>query len=109
MRNITYEALIFDMDGVLIDSKELVEAFWREKLELYGIEIADDELELKFHGRPARLIIDDLFEDMPEHTRAEMVIPDFISVELQNGKSGLTFFPKRENRQTFFTISTDKD
>lgn len=67
-----YEAVIFDMDGVLIDSKDLVEAFWYEKLDHYGIEVAEDELELKFHGRPARLIIDDLFADLSKSDREEM-------------------------------------
>lgn len=67
-----FDAVVFDMDGVIIDSKEHVEAFWKEKLRHYGIEASQDELELKFHGRPARLIIDDLFDSLSESERSQM-------------------------------------
>ncbi len=67
----SYKAIIFDMDGVIIDSKEHVEQFWRDKLEKYDIEPdgTPEELALRYHGRPARLIIDDLFEKLPESER----------------------------------------
>jgi HAD superfamily hydrolase (TIGR01509 family) len=67
-----YKALIFDMDGVIIDSKEQVERFWREKFEQYQIEPEEENVELKYHGRPARHIIDDLFAELPEETRREL-------------------------------------
>lgn len=66
------EALIFDMDGVIIDSKDHVESFWREKLELYGIEADGDDMETRFHGRPARHIIDDIFAGLPDETREDL-------------------------------------
>ncbi|WP_209388458.1 HAD-IA family hydrolase [Rhodohalobacter sp. SW132] len=70
----SYDAVIFDMDGVIIDSKELVESFWIENMKKYGIEIPKgDELELRFHGRPARLTVNDLFADLPESTREEII------------------------------------
>ncbi len=68
----TYKAIIFDMDGVIIDSKEQVEQFWNEKFEQYQIEPDEENVELKYHGRPARHIIEDLFAELPEETRREL-------------------------------------
>lgn len=69
-----YDAVVFDMDGVIIDSKEHVETFWIEKMEEYGIDIPeDDELEMRFHGRPARPTVNDLFAELPEETREEIM------------------------------------
>lgn len=67
-----FEAILFDMDGVIIDTKEQVEAFWHEKMELYNVTIDDDYLETKLHGRPARSIIDDLFPHLSVNERAEL-------------------------------------
>ncbi len=36
--------IIFDCDGVLVDSEELAWSAWREALAPYGIEISDDEV-----------------------------------------------------------------
>jgi len=68
----TIEALIFDMDGVIIDSKDHVERFWREKLDFYDIKADEKEMELRFHGRPAKLIIDDIFAELPDEARNEL-------------------------------------
>jgi HAD superfamily hydrolase (TIGR01509 family) len=68
-----YEVIIFDMDGVIINSKEHVEEFWLEKLNEYGIEIPKDEREERFHGRPARPTVNDLFADLSVETREEII------------------------------------
>ena len=38
-----YKAIVFDMDGVIINSKQHVEEFWLKKLDEYVIDIPDDE------------------------------------------------------------------
>lgn len=68
-----YEAVIFDMDGVIINSKDHVEDFWLQKLEEFGIEIPEDEREERFHGRPARPTVNDLFADLSKETREEII------------------------------------
>jgi beta-phosphoglucomutase len=67
-----FDAILFDMDGVIIDSKEQVESFWYEKMEIYGIEIDKKYLETSVHGRPARNIIDELFSDLPIEEREKL-------------------------------------
>ncbi len=68
-----YEAIIFDMDGVIINSKDHVEEFWLQKLDQYGIEIPEEEREERFHGRPARPTVNDLFADLPKETREKII------------------------------------
>lgn len=67
------KAIIFDMDGVIINSKNHVEKFWFEKLEEYEIEIPPDEREERFHGRPARPTVNDLFAELPAEKREEII------------------------------------
>jgi len=72
MKNI-YEAIIFDMDGVIINSKHHVEEFWLEKLDEHGIHIPKEEREKRFHGRPARPTVNDLFAELDESTREQII------------------------------------
>ncbi|MEF3645829.1 HAD family hydrolase, partial [Citrobacter freundii] len=46
MHNITNRAaaVLFDMDGVLIDSNEVIERAWRETADMYGKTISEDEI-----------------------------------------------------------------
>ncbi len=69
----TYEAIIFDMDGVIINSKDHVEAFWIKKLDQYGIHIPEEKREERFHGRPARPTVNDLFAELDESTREQII------------------------------------
>ncbi|MCC5943054.1 MAG: HAD-IA family hydrolase [Balneolaceae bacterium] len=71
-KNPRFDAILFDMDGVIIDTKEQVEAFWLEKMELYGVSVDEEYLERSLHGRPARFIIEELFPDLSEKERTEM-------------------------------------
>jgi len=66
------EAIIFDMDGVIIDSKELVESFWIEKFTQFNLDVPTQNFEERFHGRPARLIIDQEFDSLSEADRDSM-------------------------------------
>jgi HAD superfamily hydrolase (TIGR01509 family) len=68
-----YKAIIFDMDGVIINSKDHVEVFWLKKLKEYGIYIPEEEREKRFHGRPARPTVNDLFAELSEETREEII------------------------------------
>lgn len=69
-----YEAVIFDMDGVIINSKDHVEQYWLQKLGEYGIEIPEDEREERFHGRPARPTVNDLFASLTQNEREKIII-----------------------------------
>lgn len=73
MKNTFYldfpEAIIFDMDGVIIDTKEMVESFWTNKFEQFGMEVPVENFDERFHGRPAQLTVDQEFSFLPETER----------------------------------------
>lgn len=67
-----FRAILFDMDGVIIDTKEQVEAFWFEKMKEHGVKIDDEYLETSLHGRPARFIIKELFPHLDNDAQLRM-------------------------------------
>jgi HAD superfamily hydrolase (TIGR01509 family) len=91
-------AIIFDMDGVIIDSKELVESFWIEKFRQFNLDVPKENFEERFHGRPARLIIDQEFPSLSEAQRTvmEREIKDYdSSVEEFDLIPGIEIFLRR--------------
>lgn len=57
-------AVLFDMDGVLIDSNEAIERAWREAAHMYGRTISDKDMVKHIHGQPGRHTIATLFGDL---------------------------------------------
>lgn len=68
----SFSAILFDMDGVIIDTKDQVETFWFEKMKEHGVKIDDEYLETSLHGRPARFIIKDLFPHLNDIEQLRM-------------------------------------
>lgn len=58
------KGLIFDNDGVLVDSEESQIAAWKEFFPRFGKRIADHELPRLTRGRPAREVIGLAFPDL---------------------------------------------
>ncbi|PWC14645.1 HAD family hydrolase [Brenneria corticis] len=58
-------AVLFDMDGVLIDSRTLIEQAWREAAQMYGRQITDEDIHKHIHGHPGPHTIRALFSDLP--------------------------------------------
>ncbi|MCO1614287.1 MULTISPECIES: HAD family hydrolase [Micromonospora] len=56
-----YEAVLFDMDGVVVDTERTVAAFWRLLAAEHGITISDEELEEHVFGRHAEHTLKVLF------------------------------------------------
>lgn len=61
---IRIEAILFDMDGVLIDSNSVIERAWREAAEMYGKSISEEEMVKHIHGQPGPHTIQALFSDL---------------------------------------------
>ena len=49
------KAVIFDMDGVIIDNGKYNKQAWREVLAKYGIEPSEEDFKLKISGRPTKV------------------------------------------------------
>lgn len=59
------EAVLFDMDGVLVDTEQSVAAFWRELAADHGVTISAAELERHVFGRSAEHTLRALFPMLP--------------------------------------------
>jgi HAD superfamily hydrolase (TIGR01509 family) len=60
-------AVVFDMDGVLIDSHPTHRAAWRGFLKSLGIDASDHELEFILEGRTRSEILRHFLGDLPDH------------------------------------------
>lgn len=59
------KAVLFDMDGVLVDSRSVIERAWTEAGEMYGIKISEDDIHNHIHGQPGPHTIQALFGHLP--------------------------------------------
>lgn len=69
MKDKIYELVIFDMDGVLIDSKSVIEYAWKTVSEEYGKVLSLDDYEKYIHGRTGSETISLLFDFLSEEER----------------------------------------
>lgn len=58
-------AILFDMDGVLVDSRSVIERAWREAADMYGVSITEDDIHTHIHGQPGPHTIRALFGHLP--------------------------------------------
>lgn len=65
-------AVLFDMDGVLIDSNAVIERAWCEAAKMYGREIGDEDIIKHIHGQPGPHTIRALFNDLPLFDRQKV-------------------------------------
>ena len=73
MNNTIFEAVIFDMDGVVIDTRKPIEAFWIELGKKYQIAITQELMETRIHGCPARQTVYALFGHLTEAQKEEIL------------------------------------
>lgn len=73
------DAVLFDMDGVLMDTRATIETAWGKGAALFGKTISREEFEMYIHGRPGNDTIDLLFGDLSEEEQRELkkVVDDF--------------------------------
>ena len=62
----SFRAVVFDMDGVVIDTRTPIEAFWHHHAEVYGITISREMMEERIHGCPARQTVEGVFGHIPK-------------------------------------------
>lgn len=60
-RKAVYAAVIFDMDGVVIDTRTPIEAFWHHQAARHNLTISEEVMEGKVHGCPARQTVAQVF------------------------------------------------
>ncbi|WP_315707911.1 HAD family hydrolase [Brenneria uluponensis] len=65
-------AVLFDMDGVLIDSRAVIEQGWCEAAMMYGRQITEEDIMKHIHGQPGPHTIRALFHDLPLSDQAKV-------------------------------------
>lgn len=65
----TFTAVCFDMDGVLIQSREVIEHAWSSVAREYGIEVSQGFIHEHIHGRPGEYTLQALFPNFNQPTR----------------------------------------
>ena len=65
--------VLFDMDGVLVNSTPEVETFWTEWANKYGVEMNRHVLDTKVHGQTMHRTIDVVFGHLEEKERNKII------------------------------------
>lgn len=68
-----YQAVIFDMDGVVIDTKPGIEAFWQRLANSKGFNISEKVMDDYIHGCPVWLTIEKVFPMLTEEETAMLM------------------------------------
>ncbi|MFH1942555.1 MAG: HAD family phosphatase [bacterium] len=72
-------AVVFDMDGVIVDSEPLHVEAEKQTFALFGIDVVEDELR-KYMGRTSRILL----EDFIERYQLDTTLEDLYSVHKMN-------------------------
>jgi len=57
-------ALIFDMDGVLVDNNPFHKKAWKVFCQKYGFELSEEQYRNQIYGRTNRNVLESLFPDL---------------------------------------------
>jgi len=72
MQNNALNAVIFDLDGVVIDTKAPIEAFWNKWAHQKGIALDKQTMHEKIHGRPAKSTLNTIFGFLSPEEKEEI-------------------------------------
>jgi sugar-phosphatase len=67
-----FSAVVFDMDGVVIDTRKPIEAFWHKLAKEHNIVITTEIMEKQIHGCPARQTVSVLFPNLNDEKKEEI-------------------------------------
>ncbi|MBN1994631.1 MAG: HAD family phosphatase [Anaerolineae bacterium] len=64
-----YEAILFDMDGVIIDTQQSVTTFWQHFAQVHGVRLTPADFEQHIYGCPGKHTLDVFFPHLPAQER----------------------------------------
>jgi HAD superfamily hydrolase (TIGR01509 family) len=73
MNNTIFEAVVFDMDGVVIDTRKPIEVFWIEMGKKHHVNITQEMMDTKIHGCPARQTVPTLLGHLTPEQQEEIL------------------------------------
>jgi sugar-phosphatase len=69
----SYQAILFDMDGVIVDTHQAVTAFWQKWSRLYQVQLSQTDFQQNIYGCPANHTLDFLFPALNADQREEII------------------------------------
>lgn len=78
----SYIAVLFDMDGVIIDTQQAVTRFWRDIARVYDVELTDSDFVHHIYGCPATHTLSVLFSHL-EADDTDAVLSEMAGREAQ--------------------------
>jgi sugar-phosphatase len=78
----SYQAILFDMDGVIVDTHQAVTAFWQKWSGVHQIRLSQTDFQQNIYGCPANHTLDVLFPALNADQRAE-IIADMTAYEIE--------------------------
>jgi mannitol-1-/sugar-/sorbitol-6-phosphatase len=73
MKVYTVKGILFDMDGVLIDSNTEIENFWKDWAQKEELFLQEEDIIRYIHGRTTHDTINELFQDSGEDTKKQIL------------------------------------
>jgi HAD superfamily hydrolase (TIGR01509 family) len=73
VQKVVFRAVVFDMDGVVIDTRTPIEEFWHHHAAQHHIRISAEVMEGKVHGCPARQTVAQVFGHLSEAEQGELL------------------------------------
>jgi HAD superfamily hydrolase (TIGR01509 family) len=77
-----FAAVLFDMDGVVIDTHESVVSYWNNLAQLHGVELTEHIYEQQIYGTPAAYTLEKVFTTLTADQR-QAVLDDIVIYERQ--------------------------
>ncbi len=82
---VCYEAALFDMDGVVIDTEKSVTAFWQKTAQTYQVKLTPADFQQYIYSCPALYTLDKLFPQVSADERQQ------IMTDLETYEMNLTY------------------
>ena len=76
-----YEAILFDMDGVIINTHQAVTSFWQKWAEVHQVELSQADFQQNIYGCPANHTLDVLFPALNTDER-DAIMADMTAYEI---------------------------
>lgn len=84
-----YQAILFDMDGVLVDTHQAVTSFWQKWSRLHQVRLSQSDFQQNIYGCPATHTLDVFFPAL-NSTQREKILADLNESEINQPYTAVT-------------------
>jgi HAD superfamily hydrolase (TIGR01509 family) len=85
----SYQAILFDMDGVIVDTNQAVTDFWQKWSQVHQVRLSQTDFQQHIYGCPATHTLDLLFPALDADQR-DQIIADMTAYEINQRYTAVT-------------------